>query len=93
MCRENSLTASKRGLNIAMTFHIRPESELRMRGPLPLYSSFMVQFLSREIFHYIIIVVVVVVMISVIIVTGIGEIRIKMEKIFRLAEVGPVLSL
>lgn len=91
--RENNLTASKSGLNIVMTFHIRPESELRMQGPLPLYANFTVQFLSREIFIYIIIVVVVVIMISVIIVTGIEEIRRKVAKIFRLAEAGPVQSL
>ena len=55
--------------------------------------NFMVQFLGREIFICIVIVVVVVFMISVIIVTGIEEIRMKVAKIFRLAEAGPVQSL
>lgn len=86
-------SASKRGLNLAITSHIRPGSELRIRGPLPFYTTFMVQFLSREIFIYIIIVVVFVTMTSVIIVTGTKEIRIKVAKIFRLAEAGPVQSL
>jgi hypothetical protein len=61
-----------------MTSHIRPGLELTMREPLPFYTTFMVQFLGREIFICIVIVVVVVFMISVIIVTGTEEIRMKM---------------
>jgi len=83
---ENNLTDSKRGLNLSMNSHIRPGSKLRMRGTLPLYTTFMVQFLRREIFICIVNVVVVVIMISVTIVIGIEEKRMKVAKIFRLAE-------
>lgn len=64
-----------------------------MRGPLSLYITFILQFLSRKIFICIINVVVVVIIISVIVVTGTEEKRMKVAKIFRLAKADPVQSL